>query len=121
VLPVSFALMVQVPAFTKVAAPAEVIVQTAVVDEVKVTACPELETAVKVGVVPKFWVGGWAKVTVGGGAGVTMFEAADSGLLPTPFVAWTVNVYAVPLVSPLTVHGDAAQVPVMDPGVEVAV
>jgi hypothetical protein len=35
-------------------------------------------------------------------AGVTEFDAADSGLVPTEFVADTVNVYAVPLVSPVT-------------------
>ena len=35
--------------------------------------------------------------------GVTAFEAVDCGLVPTALVAVTRNVYAVPLVSPLTV------------------
>jgi hypothetical protein len=42
------------------------------------------------------WPPGWA-------AGVTGAEAADAGPAPTALVAVTVNVYAVPLVSPLTV------------------
>ena len=37
------------------------------------------------------------------GAGVTLFEAVEAGLVPTEFVAVTLNVYAVPLVRPLTV------------------
>jgi hypothetical protein len=36
-------------------------------------------------------------------AGVTAFEAAEAGPVPTAFVAVTRNVYAVPLVSPVTV------------------
>ena len=51
-LPVSLALIVQVPAFTKVAAPVDVIVHTAAVAEVKVTAWPDVEVAVNVGEVP---------------------------------------------------------------------
>ena len=35
-------------------------------------------------------------------AGVTGFDAADAGPVPTAFVADTLNVYAVPLVSPVT-------------------
>ena len=56
-------------------------------------------------------------------AGVTLLEAADAAPVPTPLVAVTVKVYAVPLVKPVTVidvHG-AVQVPVMPLGVEVAV
>lgn len=52
-LPDWSALTVQVPAVTKVRAPPEVIVQTPVVDDVKLTVRPEDEVAVKVGVVPK--------------------------------------------------------------------
>ena len=37
-------------------------------------------------------------------AGVTDADTDDSTLLPTAFVAWTVNVYAVPLVKLVTVH-----------------
>ena len=36
-------------------------------------------------------------------AGVTAFDAADSPPAPIAFVALTVNVYVVPLVSPVTV------------------
>ena len=39
----------------------------------------------------------------GGAAGVTGFEGADAALVPAELVAVTVNVYAVPLVSPETV------------------
>jgi hypothetical protein len=35
--------------------------------------------------------------------GVTEFDAAETALVPTAFVAVTLNVYAVPLVSPVTV------------------
>jgi len=37
-------------------------------------------------------------------AGVTAFDDDDSTLLPTAFVAWTVNVYSVPFVKLVTVH-----------------
>src|SRR5918912_1152678 len=36
-------------------------------------------------------------------AGVTLLEASEAGPVPTAFVAVTVNVYAVPFVSPVTV------------------
>ena len=52
-LPAWSASMVQVPALTKVSAPAEVIVHTPVVDELKLTVSPESEVAPRVGVVPK--------------------------------------------------------------------
>jgi hypothetical protein len=61
--------------------------------------------------------------TVAAAAGVTLFDAAEAALLPLAFVALTVNVYAVPLVSPVTliaVHG-AVHVPVFAPTTEVAV
>jgi hypothetical protein len=35
-------------------------------------------------------------------AGVTEFDAAERGPVPTAFVAETLNVYAVPFVSPVT-------------------
>jgi hypothetical protein len=38
-------------------------------------------------------------------AGMTDADATDSALSPTAFVACTVNVYAVPFVKPVTVHG----------------
>ena len=41
--------------------------------------------------------------------------------VPLAFVAVTVNVYAVPLLSPVTVIGDDAEVPVMELGDDVAV
>jgi hypothetical protein len=56
-------------------------------------------------------------------AGVTLFDAADAGPAPTALVAFTVNVYAVPFASPVTVmevHG-AVHDPVMAEGEEVAV
>ena len=36
-------------------------------------------------------------------AGVTLFDAAETGPVPTAFVADTLNVYAVPFVNPETV------------------
>jgi hypothetical protein len=39
--------------------------------------------------------------------GVTAAEAADAVPAPTPFAALTVNVYAVPLVRPVTVALEA--------------
>ncbi len=35
--------------------------------------------------------------------GVTELDGADTGLVPAEFVAVTVNVYAVPVISPVTV------------------
>jgi len=57
-------------------------------------------------------------------AGVTLFDAADAALVPTAFVAVTVKVYAVPLVSPVTVIVPLpawVSVPVWPPGDDVAV
>jgi hypothetical protein len=56
-------------------------------------------------------------------AGITPFDAAEAGPVPTALVAVTVKVYAVPLASPLTVIEvqGAAHVPVMPLGDEVAV
>ena len=65
-----------------------------------------------------------ADTAVGGSgtlAGVTAAEADDSAPFPTAFVACTVNVYGVPLVSPVTVHGLVEQDPVAPPGEAVAV
>ena len=46
--------------------------------------------------------------TVAGAFGVTLFDGAEAALLPTAFVAITVNVYVVPFVRPVSV----ADVPV---------
>ena len=48
--------------------------------------------------------------------GVTDGEAADGGPAPAAFVAVTVNVYAVPFVSPSTVIGLPVPVAVVPPG-----
>ena len=48
-------------------------------------------------------------------AGVTLFDEPDAKLSPTTFVAFTVNVYAVPFVNPDTVIGLDAPVPVATP------
>ena len=40
-------------------------------------------------------------------AGVTLLDGADDEPVPTAFLALTVNVYAMPLVNPLTVIGAA--------------
>ena len=43
----------------------------------------------------------WTKLGAVTAPGVTGLEAAEGGLVPTELVAVTVNVYVVPLVSPL--------------------
>ena len=58
--------------------------------------------------------------------GLTLLEATDAFPVPMPFVAVTVNVYEVPLVSPLTVQASVAgngdeRVQVLASGVEVTV
>ena len=55
----------------------------------------------------------------GTAAGVTLLEGADAGPVPAALVAVTVNVYAVPLVSPLTMIGEAAPLVAMPPGEDV--
>ena len=58
---------------------------------------------------------------VGTVAGVTLFDAADAGPVPTELAAVTVNVYAVPLVRPVTTSGLPAPDALSPPGLEVAV
>ena len=53
--------------------------------------------------------------------GVTLLDAVEAAPVPIALVAVTVNVYAVPLVSPVTVIGLAAPVAVIEPGLEVTV
>lgn len=48
--------------------------------------------------------------------GVAAEDADDVGPLPAAFVARTVNVYAVPFVSPVTEHGLVEQIAVAPPG-----
>jgi hypothetical protein len=48
-------------------------------------------------------------------AGTTELETAEAVLVPTAFVAVTVNVYVVPFVSPKTVIGDEPPVAVCPP------
>ena len=55
------------------------------------------------------------------GAGVTADDALEAVPVPAELVAVTVKVYAVPLVSPVTVIGDEAPVAVRPPGAEVTV
>jgi hypothetical protein len=55
------------------------------------------------------------------GAGVTADDAIEAVPVPTELVATTVKVYAVPLVSPVTVIGDEAPVAVRPSGEEVTV
>ena len=54
-------------------------------------------------------------------AGVTADDALEAVPVPMELVAVTVKVYAVPLVSPVTVIGDEAPVAVRPPGDEVTV
>ena len=59
--------------------------------------------------------------TPGTVAGTTAPDATDAEPVPTRFVAVTVNVYDVPLVSPGTVHEVVADVHVNEPGDEITV
>lgn len=86
------ALMVHVPAETVVNAPPLVIVQTAVVLDVKLTVSPELAVAVSVGDVPKFCVPGLLNVMTWVVAGVALLDATEAGPVPAELVAVTVNV-----------------------------
>jgi len=54
-------------------------------------------------------------------AGVTGLDGADGALLPTAFVAMTVNVYEVPFVRPFTGQLVVAVEQVKPPGDEVTV
>ncbi len=65
-------------------------------------------------------------LSVGGGvapaAGVTAFDLAEAGPKPAAFLALTVNVYVVPLASPLRVQANApVVVQVLPPGADVTV
>jgi hypothetical protein len=62
--PAWFALIVQVPTVTKASKPPVVIVQTPVVEDVKVGVRLDVAVAVRVGVVPKFCEPGLVKVMV---------------------------------------------------------
>jgi hypothetical protein len=59
-----------------------------------------------------------ASGTVRGVAGVLAADALDA---PAEFCATTVNVYAVPFVSPVTTHDVVAVVQVKPPGADVTV
>ena len=48
-------------------------------------------------------------------AGVTLFDAAEAALLPSAFVAITLQAIGVPLLSPVTVIGEAAPVALCAP------
>ena len=63
-MPTWSALIVQVPAETKVSVPPVVTVQTPIVVEVKLTVKPEVDEAVSVGVVPKLCGPGVVNVIV---------------------------------------------------------
>jgi hypothetical protein len=113
--------MVQVPVVTKLKAPPLVIVHTPVVDEVKLGVKLELAVALSVGVVPKLWLPGLLKVMVCAAIGVTLLDALEAKPVPAEFVAVTLKLYAVPLVRPVTVKGDATPLTVRPPGLEVTV
>jgi hypothetical protein len=106
---------------TKLKAPPLVTVHTPVVVEVKVGVRLELAVALSVGVAPKLWLPGFAKVIVCAAIGVTLFDAADTPLRPAELVAVTLKLYAVPLVRPVTVKGEPVPLAVKPPGLEVTV
>jgi hypothetical protein len=46
-------------------------------------------------------------------AALTLFDAPEYALCPSALIALTAKVTVVPVYKPVTVHGDAVQVPVM--------
>jgi hypothetical protein len=58
---------------------------------------------------------------LGGAAGVTFADTLDDEPVPTLFFAFTVNVYAVPLVSPASVADVPVEVALFPPGDAVTV
>jgi hypothetical protein len=90
-LPASSALIVQVPVVTKAKVPPLVMVHTPAVDEVNTGAKPESDVAVRVGVAPKLWLPGFAKVIVCAAIGVTLFDALEAEPVPTELVAVTLK------------------------------
>ena len=75
----------------------------------------QLTTAAALPAVAVTFVG--APGTVADEVGVTEFDAADAGPVPTALVADTLNVYAVPFVSPVTFAVVAGGFPVTVVGV----
>ena len=70
-----------------------------------VTACENVAVGAADAATPVAPELGVTPVTDGGVLGVTALDGDDAGPVPTELVADTVNVYAVPLVRPLTVAG----------------
>ena len=72
-----------------------------------VTALLKVAVTLAATAIPVAPLAGDEDVTVGavttGATGVTTLDAAEGRLAPTSFTATTLKVYAVPLVSPLTV------------------
>ena len=96
-LPAWLARMVQLPVAMNASTPSEVTVQTAVVEEVKVTSRPEVAeapplTSRRSGVEPKFCEPGLAKVMICGPAGATALLGTDATLVPAELVAVTEKV-----------------------------
>ena len=120
-LPTWSALMVHVPTVTKASSPPVVIVHTPEVDDVKLTVKLELDVAVSVGVVPKLFVPGSSKVIDCEPKPVTDPDAPEALPVPALLVAVTVNVYAVPLVRPVTTIGLDEPEAVNPPELEVTV
>jgi hypothetical protein len=120
-LPAWSELIVHVPAATNASTPPLVIVQTPEVDDVKETVNAELDVAVSVGVVPKFFAPGFANVIDCEPKGVADPDAPEALPAPALLVAVTVNVYAVPFVKPVTMIGLVAPLAVNPPGLDVTV
>ena len=81
-----------VPAATKASSPPIVIVHTLEVDDVNATVRLELEAALNVGVVPKFFAPGSVNVIDCESFGITLDDATEAPDGPTLFVAVTVKV-----------------------------
>ena len=62
-----------------------------------------------------------ATLVLGKATGVTLFDGAEGALVPTAFVAVTVNRYVTPFVRPVTVIGEPVPDRVIPPGLDVTV
>jgi uncharacterized membrane protein len=91
-LPAWSALIVHVPADPNANSPPLVVVQTPDVDDVNTIVNAEVDVAVSVGVVPKFFDPGFAKVIVWASFGVTPDDATEALPAPTLLVAVRVKV-----------------------------
>lgn len=87
-------MIVHIPAVMKVNAPPLVIVQTPVVEELKLTVRPDVAVADKVGVVPRFWAPGLLNVIVWPAVARVTVVVYVRVVVPSPAVTIVLIVFA---------------------------